>query len=91
MHTLQGLFGHLCVPLQISEPFCHKNLLEICVRLSNICACCVGISQIQSVYLPVWKECKGEEMWEDLGNLIFGEIRKHNCVSHFHLELVDKE
>lgn len=91
MRTLQGSFGRLRVPLRISDPHRRKRLLEICIRLSNVRAWCVGISQIRAVYLPVWKESEGEEMWEDLGNIMFGEIRKRDRVSRFHLELVDED
>ena len=50
MRTMQGSFGRLRVPLRIADPDRRKCLLDMCVRLSNVRARCVGISQICAVY-----------------------------------------
>jgi len=85
---MQGSFGRLRAPLQIAQPESRCQLLELCLRLSNIRARCVGINQIRAVYLPIWRASEDEQMWLDLGNMMFGEIRKRDRVSRFHIEVV---
>ncbi|KAG7092853.1 hypothetical protein E1B28_009168 [Marasmius oreades] len=76
MRAMQGSFGRLWIPLPIGSKEDHFRLLEICCRLFNIRANCVGINQIKSVYMPVWCAGEDERMWNDMGNMLFGEIRK---------------
>jgi hypothetical protein len=90
MRTMQGSFGQLRVPLTISSVTDRQELLELCVRLFNIWANCVGISQIKSVYEPIWRESEDDELWNDLGSMVFGEIRRRNRVSRYHLVLVEE-
>ena len=89
MRMIQGSFGRLRVPLKISSKKRRQQLLEIIVRLSNVRTRCVGINQIRSVYMPTWKASEDEMMWLDLGNVMFGEIRKRDRVARFHLEVVE--
>ncbi|KAG6915498.1 hypothetical protein DXG01_011200 [Tephrocybe rancida] len=51
-----------------------KELLESILRLSNLRACCVGINQIHEVYMPTWKASEDDVLWNDLGDMMFGEI-----------------
>ena len=83
MRAFQGSFGRLRVPLDIRDNHGRAQLLEICVRLNNLRANCVGISQIRSVYQPVWME-EDEEMWFNFENMIFREIRARDRVGRFH-------
>ena len=85
MRSLQGSFGRLRVPLEVTYGDQRADLLEICVRLQNLRTCLVGINQIQSVYMPIWKADKQEEIWESFENMLFSEQRAHDRVSGFHL------
>lgn len=62
MHMLQGSFGRLQVPLDINSEEGRREILELCTRLSNIQAQCVGINQIWNVYMPIWKGAEDEEL-----------------------------
>jgi hypothetical protein len=90
MRTLQGAFGRLRVPLPISSENHRHHRIEICARLSNVRARCVGISQIQSVYMPIWRASEDDSLWLELGDMLFGDIRKRDRVSRFHLEVVEQ-
>ena len=85
MRALQGSFGRLRVPLDINNSPARKRLLEICVRLNNVWVMRVGINQIQSVYMPIWRNSDDDELWNDLGNQIVGNIRRRDRVARFHL------
>ena len=54
MRAIQGSFGRLRVPLDIEDNQGRARLLEVCIHLNNLCANYIGISQIRSVYQPVW-------------------------------------
>lgn len=86
MRTVQGSFGRLRVPLEISSSEHRQRLLQICIRLVNLHARCVGISQIRSVYMPIWSH--DEEVWNNFGNMLFGDIHNRDRVSRFHLQIV---
>ena len=85
---LQGLFGRLRVPLNINVERDQRELLELCCRLHNIQTELVGINQICNVYMPVWKASEDEELWNNLGDILFGDICHRNRVSCFHLVAV---
>ena len=91
MWTIQGSFGWLRVPLKIGSSASCLRLLETTVRLTNLRARCVGISQIRNVYMPIWKASEDEQLWVDLGDMAFGDVRKWDRVSRFHLVVVDEE
>ena len=44
---------------------------------------CVGISQIRSVYQPVWME-EDDAMWFNFENMVFREIRAQDRVGRYH-------
>jgi hypothetical protein len=85
---LQGSFGRLRVPLDINAECDRQELLELCCRLHNIRTELVGINQIRNVYMPVWKASEDEELWSNLGDMIFGDIRRRDRVLCFHLVAV---
>jgi hypothetical protein len=62
MRTMQGSFGRLRVPLNVANTADRQELLELCVRLFNVRANCVGISQIKSVYEPIWRASEDERL-----------------------------
>jgi len=74
MCTIQGSFGRLWVPLKISSERQCSRLIEICLHLTNVCACCVGISQIRNVYMPIWRALEDEQLWLNLGDMVFWDI-----------------
>ncbi|KAJ3925763.1 MAG: hypothetical protein NXY57DRAFT_1051627 [Lentinula lateritia] len=78
-------FGRLRVPLDINCKSERMRLLELCCRLFNVCLCCVGINQIRSVYLPIWRASEDERLWDALGDMMFGEIWCKDRVSRFHV------
>jgi hypothetical protein len=89
MRTIRGAFGRLRVPLPIRNRELRQRLLENTSRLTNIRARRVGISQIRTVYLGVWRESEDQRMWTDLGDMLFGDIRRRDRVSRFHLVVAD--
>jgi hypothetical protein len=84
MRGLQGSFGRLRIPLEINRNAERGDLLEICVRLHNLRARLVGINQIRSVYMPLWKHTREEEVWSNFENMLFGEQRRSDRVARFH-------
>lgn len=87
MRTLQGSFGRLRVPLPINSPEKRQRLLLTCCYLTNVRARRVGISQIRNVYVPVWRASEDDELWDRLGDMMFGEIRRKDRVTRFHVSL----
>jgi hypothetical protein len=85
MRGLQGSFGRLRIPLEIGRQKERGDLLEICVRLNNVRAELVGINQIRSVYMPLWKQTREDEaVWNGFENMLFGEQRRSDRVARFH-------
>ena len=85
MRGLQGSFGRLRIPLEIRRQQERGDLLEICVRLNNVRAEMVGINQIRSVYMPLWKETREqEEIWSGFEKMVFSEQRRSDRVARFH-------
>ncbi|KAH7930088.1 hypothetical protein BV22DRAFT_1001525 [Leucogyrophana mollusca] len=84
MRSLQGSFGRLRVPLEVSYIDKRGDLLETCVRLHNARTEMVGINQIRTVYMPIWKADEQEEIWAHFENMLFGEQREKDRVSRFH-------
>lgn len=89
MRMLQGSFGRLRVPLPIRSAHRRTRFLENIGRLANIRARHVGINQIRTVYLGIWRESEEERLWTDLSNMVFGDIRKRDRVSRFHLVIAE--
>ena len=62
MHTMQGSFGQLCVPLAINNSDLWGDILESTTQFFNLHAHTVGQNQIQTVYMRIWKGGKQEEL-----------------------------
>jgi hypothetical protein len=85
MRGLQGSFGRLRIPLEIGCQEERGDLLEICVRLNNLRAQQVGINQIRTVYMPLWKQTQEQEdIWGNFENVLFGEQQRSDRVARFH-------
>ncbi|KAI0344497.1 hypothetical protein BDW22DRAFT_1391232 [Trametopsis cervina] len=84
MRTLQGSFGRLRLPLNAEDKHGRSELLEVCMRLSNVRTLRVGINQIRNVYMPIWQNEADGKMWSRLGDMLFSEIRQHDRVARFH-------
>ena len=87
---LQGSFGQLRVPLPITSETRRRHCIELCARLSNVRARRVGINEICSVYMPIWRDSEDERLWLELGEMVFSDIRKRDRVSRFHLEVIEQ-
>lgn len=85
IQTIQGSFGQLRVPSDINSGSNRLCLLEVCCRLFNVRSNCVGVSQIRSVYLPMWRESEDAKLWDELGDMMFGEICRKDRVARFHV------
>jgi hypothetical protein len=35
--------------------------------------------------MPIWKASEDEQLWLDLGNVLFGDIRHRDRVARYHL------
>ena len=88
MHTMQGSFGRLRVPLAINDSDRRGDILECASRLFNLRARAVGHNQIRTVYLPIWKGGEQEQMWENFRSMLFSDQRRNDRVSRFHLLVV---
>jgi hypothetical protein len=85
MRGLQGSFGRLRIPLEIGRQRERGDLIEICLRLNNLRARLVGINQIRTVYIPLWKQNhEDERVWSNFESVMFGEQRRSDRVAHFH-------
>jgi hypothetical protein len=83
--ALQGCFGHLRVPLEITHSSRWGDLLESIMRLHNLWTRLVGINQIRTVYMPIWKADEQEEIWNSFERMLFSEQRKNDRVTCFHM------
>jgi hypothetical protein len=83
MRAFQGSFGRLRVRLDIGDNHGRARLLEVCIRLNNLRANCVGISQIRSIYQPVWM-VEHDDMWFNFVNMVFWDICAQDCVGRYH-------
>ena len=55
-------------------------------NFQNICAQLVGTSQIQEVFMPIWKEDDGK-VWYLFETMLFRQIWQRDCVIKFHLHV----
>lgn len=85
MRQLRAGFGRLRIPLDVNDPVGRAELLEVCVRSSNLRAELVGINEIRTVYMRYWEEAEDTDIWEDFENVVFGELRRRDRVARFHL------
>jgi len=85
MRALQGSFGRLRLPLDANDSVSRQRTLETCAHLHQLHTRCVGINQIRNVYEPIWKEADGEDLWSGFESMLFGEVRRRDRVSAFHI------
>ncbi|OJT03821.1 hypothetical protein TRAPUB_12304, partial [Trametes pubescens] len=71
MRQLRAGFGHLRIPLDVNDPVCCSDLLEVCVRSSNLRAELVGINEIRTVYMRCWEDAEDTDIWQDFENVVF--------------------
>ncbi len=83
MRALQGSFGRLRVPLDINDEQGRVRLILTCVRLNNLRANRVGISEIRRVYEPLWRS-EDDELWENFKDMLFADVRRRDRVSRFY-------
>lgn len=67
-----------------------RRFLLTCIRLCNLRTRRVGINQIRTVYMPTWRASEDDRLWDNLGDMLFGDVRKKDRVSKFHL-VVDED
>jgi hypothetical protein len=90
MRDIQGPFGRLRLPMDPNDHEGRERTLSNCVRLTNLRARRVGISQIKNVYDPIWKENPEEAaMWDGFRDMLFGDVVHRDRVSRFHLRLME--
>ena len=82
--TLQRVFGRLRIPLTLNYKRSRATILENCVRLCNLRTRRVGLNQIRTVYMPIWRGDE-EELWASFGNMLFADQRRNDRVRRFHL------
>lgn len=88
MRSLQGAFGRLRIPLNISDKEARGDLIEICVHLHNLHSKKVGINQICTVYMNHWQATDEDtEVWHDFENMLFSEQWQKDRVTRFHVTL----
>lgn len=88
MRAIQGAFGRLRIPLDITNQEARSDLIEICLRLHNLRAVRVGINQIRTVYMKHWQATEDDlDVWRDFESMLFSEQRKKDRVSRFHVIL----
>ena len=90
MRQLRGGFGRLRLPLDINDNVGRRNLLEVCIRSMNLRVRRVGISEIWNVYFQVWQEDEDADIWNDLEDVVFGEVRRRDRVARFHRIVVNE-
>ncbi|KAG2067340.1 hypothetical protein BDR04DRAFT_1129650 [Suillus decipiens] len=88
MQAIQGAFGRLHLPLNITNKEAHSNLIKVCLRLHNLHATHVGTNQIWTVYMKLWQATEDDmDVWRDFENMLFLEQRKKDQVLRFHVIL----
>ena len=76
-HILQSTFGQLRLPLSAFDHQGRADLIQICVRLHNVRTRCVGLNQIQTVYMPADRE------WRNFEERIFPSGIRNSRVLRF--------
>ena len=82
--TLQRVFARLQVPLTLKYTRNQVTLLEACIHLCNLRTRHVGLNQIQTVYVPLWKG-DNMEVWRSFEDILFADLRQNDRVRRFHL------
>lgn len=86
MRSIQGSFSRLKMPLHPNDAPLRRRLLEVIVHLHNVRTRRVGLNQIRTTYNPIWQaQAEDRELWDGFENMMFGEIRRRDRVSRFHV------
>ncbi|CAE6430030.1 unnamed protein product [Rhizoctonia solani] len=85
MRSIQSVFNRLRVPLDIHNPLGRQQLLEVCVRLHNLRAVCMGINEIRSVYAH--EQIEPDALCAQAHQVLFPNRHAHNRVGRFYLEI----
>ena len=62
-------------------------MIEVCIRLTNIRARLVGVSQIRNVFVPIWRDSDEANIWDNFEKMLFDDIERADRVSRFHIQL----
>lgn len=84
MRAIQGSFGRLRIPLDINDPQGRGDLLELCARLHNVRVRLVGINEVHSVYVHIWRQSEDARLWDMFERMLFRDVRAGDRVARFH-------
>jgi DDE superfamily endonuclease len=84
-HGLQGSFGRLRVPLEVTSKKRRGDILETCIRAFTLRTQWMGINQITSVYLG--DDQSERHIWSNFENILFADQRRNDRVMRFHIEV----
>ena len=82
MHSLQGSFSRLKLPLPANNHEFRLKLLETICRLHQLRTRTVGINQTRTVYDAVWDE--HQILCRDFHDLLFSDIQKRCHISRYY-------
>ncbi|KAG9087331.1 hypothetical protein FRC07_012847 [Ceratobasidium sp. 392] len=83
MRAIQGSFGRLRMPLDANDHKARATLIEVCFRLHNIRATCIGINQIRNVYMPAWTGGL-DNFLEKMYVSFFPQIRRNDRIRQYY-------
>ena len=81
---LQGSFGRLRVPLPVNAVKRRGDVLETCVRAFCLRTKCIGVNQINSVYVGEGNH-EERQIWATFENILFSDQRRNDRVLRFHI------
>ncbi|OAV94269.1 hypothetical protein PTTG_07434 [Puccinia triticina 1-1 BBBD Race 1] len=82
MHSLQGSFARLKLPLPASDHQFHADVLQVLCRLHQLRCCMVKINQTQTVYNSVWDEL--HVVSREFHKMLFKDIEKECHISRYY-------
>jgi hypothetical protein len=89
IQAIQEGYARLKLPLDVRDNDERGDIIEIEVRMSNVCTRRVGINQTLQFYVPLWKENEVDaRKWDDFESLLFGDVQRKDRVANFHTRLV---
>lgn len=88
---MQGSFSRLKMPLDANDTVKRGRLLDIVARLHNVRTIRVGRNEIATTYSETWQADQMQrELWDNFDGMVFGEIRRRDRVSRFHVVPIDE-
>ncbi|KNE90844.1 hypothetical protein PSTG_15712 [Puccinia striiformis f. sp. tritici PST-78] len=82
MHSLQGSFARIKLPLPANDHPYRFRLLKVICRLHQLRCQMVGINQTRSVYRSVWDE--NQLLCQDFHSMLFSDIQKKCHISQYY-------